>query len=140
MKQFWKQFFQRGLLVCCGGPLIVAIIYMCISASGNLTSLTPNEVAMAIISSTVMVFIAAGITAIYTVEKLPLITAVLLHGLILYADYLVFYLLNAWMPLKPCSIAIFTVIFIVGYAIIWLCIYMSLRKRTEKINKQIQSL
>ncbi len=140
MKNFWKEFVHRGLLVCCAGPLIVAIIYMCISASGNLTSLTPNEVCMAIFSSAVMAFVAGGITAIYTIENMPLIKALLLHGLILYIDYLGVYLLNSWIPLKVITITIFTVIYVVTFAIIGLCIYLTNRKRTEKINKQIQSL
>ena len=127
-------------MASCGGPLIVAIVYSCIAASGNLTSLTPNEVCVAIVSSAVMVFVAAGITAIYTVENMPLIKAVLLHGVILYIDYLAIYLLNSWLPMKLSTIVIFTAIFVVGYAIIWLCIYMGTRKHTEKINRQIKSL
>lgn len=140
MKQFWKQFLQRGLLVCCGGPLIVALIYMSISVCGNLTSLTPKEVCMAIISSAVMAFVAGGITAIYTVETIPLIKALLLHGLILYVDYLLLYLLNSWIPLKLITIVMFTVIYVVTFAIISLWIYLATRKRTEKLNEQIKSL
>ncbi len=140
MKRFWKEFCKRGLLVSCSGPLIVAIVYACIGASGNLTSLTPNEVCIAIISSAVMAFVAGGITAIYTVEKMPLVKTVLLHGAVLYIDYLAMYLLNRWMPLKMSTIAIFTAIFVGGYAIISLCIYLVTRRHTEKINRQIQSL
>ncbi len=140
MKNFWKQFVLRGLMVCCAGPLIVAIIYLCINASGNLKSLTPSEVATAIFSSAIMAFIAGGITAIYTIENMPLNKALLLHGLILYVDYLAVYLLNSWLPLKVITIAMFTVIYVVTYSIISLWIYLATRKRTEKINKQIQSL
>ena len=140
MKDFWKEFCKRGLLVSCAGPLIVGIVYVCVAASGNLTSLTPYEVCVAIVSSSVMTFVAAGITAIYTIESMPLIKAVLLHAVILYIDYLALYLLNSWLPLKVSTIAIFTSIYVVGYAIIWLCIYLVMRKHTEKLNRKIKGL
>ena len=140
MKSFWKGFCLRGLMVSCAGPILVAIIYVCIAASGNLISLTPYEVCTAIVSSAIMAFVAAGITAIYTIEKLPLIWAVLVHAGILYVDYLAGYLLNAWLPFAWKSVGIFTGSYIVGYALIWLCIYLGIRRRTKKINEQIQSL
>ena len=137
MKYFWKEFFKRGSSMAFVGPVIMAIVYLCIDSAELLAA---NEVSLGIITSTIMAFIAAGITAIYTVEKLPVIKAVLLHGIVLYADYLALYLINDWMEQSLTTIAVFTGIFVVGYALIWGFIYFMTRKRTEKINQQLKSL
>ena len=137
MKYFWKEFFARGLSMAFAGPVIMAIVYLCVDTDGMLAT---NEVSLGIITSAIMAFIAAGVTAIYTIEKLPLIKAVLLHGGILYADYLAVYLINDWMAFDLTAIAVFTGIFAVGYALIWAFIYFWTRKHTEKINRKLKSL
>ena len=100
-------------------------------------SLTPNEVALGILSITLMAFIAAGITVVYTVEQLPLPMAILIHGGVLYLDYLLMYLLNDWIPKD--GIGMFTLIFVLGYAAVWLVIYLSNRLKTAQINKKLHS-
>jgi len=97
MKQFWKDFLFRGLVSAASGPLVLAIIYGILGATGEVTSLTPREVCLGILSITLLAFIVAGITAIYQVEKLPLASATLIHGGVLYATYLLIYLINGWL-------------------------------------------
>ena len=138
MKQFAKEFLFRGLICAAGGPVVLAVIYGILGALGQVESLTPGEVCTAILSITVMAFIAAGITAVYQVERLPLLSAVLLHGGILYADYLLMYFLNSWFPRNWKGIGIFTAVFVIGYAITWLCIYLSIRRKTQRINQKLK--
>ena len=138
MKKFWKEFFLRGLVCAGGGPVVLAIIYGILGATGAAESFTPKEVSIGILSITVLAFIAAGMTAIYQMEQLPLPTMILLHGGVLYIAYILTYLLNGWLlnQLKP--ILIFTGIFIAGYAIVWLIIYCVERSKAEKINKKLK--
>lgn len=136
--KYVKEFLKRGLMVCAAGPVIMAIIYGILGATGAVNSVTPEKVCVEILTVTAMAFIAAGITVVYIIEKLPLVWAILIHSIVLYADYLGVYLLNNWIPMKPLTIAIFTAIYIVGYAIIWLCIYCSIRNKTAKINQKLQ--
>lgn len=137
MKQHIKQFCLRGLTAAVGGPVVLAIIYGILGKCGVIKCLPPGEVTLGILSITLMAFIAAGITVVYTVEQLPLPMAILIHGGVLYVDYLLMYLLNDWIPKG--GIGIFTLIFGLGYAAVWLVIYLSIRIKAAQINKKLHS-
>ena len=138
MKKFWKEFFLRGLICAGGGPVVLAIIYGIIGASGAVDSLSPREVCMAILSIALLAFIAAGMTAIYQAEQLPLPIMILIHGGALYLTYILTYLLNGWLQNSIVPILMFTGIFIVGYALIWCIIYLVEKKKAEKLNKLLK--
>lgn len=140
MKQFWKEFFLRGLICAGGGPVVLAIIYGILGATGVAESFSAREVCMGILTITLLAFIAAGMTAIYQMEQLPLPTMILLHGGALYIAYILTYLLNGWLLNQLTHILIFTGIFIAGYALIWLIIYCVERSKTEKLNKALKNL
>ena len=135
MKKFWKEFILRGLICAGGGPLVLAIIYGIFGMIGTPESLHPSEVSMAILTITLLAFIAAGMTAIYQMEQLPLATMILLHGGALYIAYLLTYLLNGWLLNQLVPIGIFTGIFIAGYALVWLVIYCIEKAKADKLNK-----
>lgn len=138
MKKAVLSFLHRGLMTACGGPVILAVVYWALERQGVIQSLTPGEVSTGIFSVTLMAFIAGGITVVYTMERLPLITAKLIHGGALYLDYLIFYLLNNWLPRNHTGILTFTAIFVGGYAIVWVCVYLSIKTKTESINKKLR--
>ena len=138
MKKFWKEFFLRGLICAAGGPLVLAVIYGILGATGAVESFSPGEVCTGILSITLLAFIAAGMTAIYQMEQLPLPTMILLHGGALYLTYLLTYLLNGWLLNQFVPILVFTGIFIAGYALIWLIIYFVTKAKAEKINKMLK--
>lgn len=135
MKAFWKDFLFRGLIVSAGGPLVLAVIYGILGATGTVAALTPWEVCLGIVTITLLGFTVAGMTAIYQVERLPLASAILIHGGVLYGLYLVIYLINGWVQQGLIPILVFTGIFIVGYALVWLIIYLVERAKIAKINK-----
>ena len=137
MKKYVLEFVKRGLMAASGGPVILAIIYYILGATGTVTAFTPNEVCMGILSITVMAFIIAGISMIYTVESLPLPMAILIHAGVLYLDYLLVYLLNSWLPRN--AIGTFTAIFAAGYALVWLVIYLCIRAKTKKLNEKLRA-
>ena len=135
MKKFWKEFLLRGLICAAGGPLVLAIIYGILGATGAVESLSPTEVCTGILTIAVLAFIAAGMTAIYQMEQLPLPTMILLHGGALYIAYLITYLLNGWLQNQFIPVLVFTGIFLAGYAFIWLIIYFVERSKANKLNK-----
>lgn len=139
MKKYVLDFVKRGLMVSVGGPVILAIIYGILGATGAVLSLSPREVVMGIFSSALLAFIAAGITVVYQVERLPLFAAVLIHGVVLYADYILIYLLNGWLKSQMIPVAIFTAAFIVGYAVIWLCIYKATKAKINQLNSKLNA-
>lgn len=138
MKKFWKEFLFRGLICAGGGPIVLAIIYGILGATGEVNQLTPNEVCMGILTITLLAFIVAGMTAIYQMEQLPLPTMILFHGGALYLAYILTYLLNGWLINQLTPILIFTGIFVGGYALIWLIIYCVEKNKTEKLNKLLK--
>lgn len=137
MKKYILKFVKRGLIAAAGGPVILAVIYGFLGATGTVTALTPGEVCVAILSITAMAFIAAGITMIYQVESLPLSMAILIHAGVLYLDYLLVYLLNRWLPEN--AVGMFTTIFFAGFALVWLIIWLYIRTSTRKLNQKMQT-
>ncbi|MBR6791110.1 MAG: DUF3021 domain-containing protein [Oscillospiraceae bacterium] len=136
--KYAKDFLHRGLLAAAGGPVILAVVYGILGASGTVTSLAPTEVCTGVLSITLMAFIAAGITTVYQIERLPLLSAILIHAGVLYLDYLIMYLLNGWIPEEAGGIGFFTVIFAGGYAAVWLCIWLGIRAKTRRLNRKLQ--
>lgn len=139
MKKHISQFFLRGLIAAGFGPMVLAIVYGILGATGVAKSLSTSEAAMGILSITLMAFIAGGINAIYQIEQLPLPTAIIIHAAVLYLDYLILYLLNDWIPRNAAAIGIFSAVFFVGFALVWLIIYLCIRKNTAAINKKMKA-
>ena len=137
MKKYALEFVKRGLMAAWGGPVVLAIIYGVLGKTGVVTALTPAEVTTGILSITLMAFMIAGISMIYTVEELPLPVAILIHGGVLYLDYLLVYLLNRWLPRNGQGIGVFTAIFAAGYGLVWLVIYLCIRRKTQKLNEKM---
>ena len=101
--------------------------------------LTVNEVALAILSSALLAFIAAGVSVVYQIERLPLMWASFIQAVVLYLDYLLIYLLNGWLKAELSVIMIFSLCFIAGYIIIWTMIYfLSIRPAIHKMNSKLQ--
>jgi len=138
MKKFWKEFFLRGLICAAGGPVVLAVIYGILGATGAAEALAPGEVCKGILTITGLAFVAAGMTAIYQIEQLPLPLAIQLHGGILYIAYILVYLLNGWLQNQLKPILVFTGVFIAGYGVIWLIIYHITRAKAKRINEKLK--
>ena len=138
MKKYALEFVKRGLVAASGGPAVLAIVYGILGASGVIDSLAPGQVCTGILTVTLMAFLAAGVSVVYQIERLPLLHATLIHACTLYLDYLLVYFLNAWIPQSLMGICIFTGIFIAGYALIWLGIILTIKANTARINKKLR--
>lgn len=138
MKRIILDFLHRGLITCGFGPIVVAVIFLTLQKNIGLETITINEYAISIFSSAILAFIAGGMNVIYQIERLPLMTAILIHGIVLYVTYLVVYLINNWIVWGVTPILIFTVIFVTGYLFIWLIIYIVNKSRTRKLNEMLK--
>ena len=138
MKKYIKEFILRGLMVSCGGPIVLAIIYAILGATGTVTALTPWEVSRGIVTISLLAFIAAGCTTLYQIEQLPVFSAALIHGIALYVTYILIYLVNGWLVRQLAAILVFTGVFIAGYGLVWLVIYLVTKRSAEKLNRQLQ--
>ena len=138
MKKIWMEFSRRGFAACGFGPLVLAVVYLILQQQGLVQTLTVNQVCLGIFSTSALAFIAGGMNAIYQIEQLPLMLAILIHGIILYVSYLATYLLNGWLKWGTTPILFFSGIFVLGYLIIWAIIYCIIRRNTKKVNELLR--
>ena len=134
MKKYMFEFFRRGLIACGLGPIVLAILYLILQHQAAVETLTVNQVCLGIFSLSALAFIAGGMNVIYQIERLPLMVAILIHGVVLYISYLGTYLLNDWLEWGTTPILVFSGIFVLGYLVIWAIIYSIIRKNTKKLN------
>ena len=138
MKRHIFDFIHRGLCACGFGPIVLAILYLILHQQGLVGTLTVHQVCVGIFSLSALAFVAGGMNAIYQIERLPLMPAILIHGSVLYISYLVTYLLNSWLEWGMVPVLVFTGIFIVGYLVIWVIIYFAIKKKTDRINEVLK--
>ena len=135
MKNTIREFIRRGLIACGFGPMVLAIFYLILQQQGLVQTLTVSEVCLGIFSLSALAFVAGGMNVIYQIERLPLMAAISIHGIVLYICYLGTYLLNGWLNQGITPILVFSGIFIVGYLIVWAIIYVIIKRKTEDLNK-----
>ena len=138
MKRFVLDFLRRGLVAAGIGPVVLAGIYWVLNRTAGLESLSVAQVCTGILSISLLSFFAGGMNAVYHTERLPLMAGFLLHGAVLYFGYLATYLLNDWLAAGWLPLAVFTVIFVLGYLIIWAVIYLLVKKRAAKLNRLME--
>ena len=138
MKKFVSNFLLRGLVACGFGPIVLAVVYLVLHQQGVVQTLAVTEVCMGIFSLFALAFVVGGTNAIYQIERLPVMLAILIHGVVLYVSYLIVYLVNDWLKWGFTPIVVFSAIFVVGYLTIWAIIYFVNKKNTERINKQLK--
>lgn len=134
MKKIVMEFVRRGAVACGIGPIVLSVLYLILQYQGVVQMLTVNQVCIGIFSLSALAFIAGGMNAVYQIEQLPLMVAILIHGCVLYSSYLVTYLINDWLDWGALPILVFTAIFVVGYLAIWAVIYSIVKRNTARIN------
>ena len=135
MKKYALDFMRRGLIALGFGPLVLAVIYFILNKFAGLETLSVDRVCTGIISISLLSFIAGAMNFVYHIERLPIMVAILIHGAALYLSYLLTYLVNGWLEQNIVAFLVFTSIFVFGFILIWLIIYVIIRNNTEKINR-----
>ena len=138
MRRIISEFCRRGLMACGLGPLVLAALYLILDHQGVIAALSVSEVCLGIVSLSALAFIAGGMNVLYQIERLPLMTAILIHGGVLYMSYLGTYLINGWLEWGTSPILVFSAIFVLGYLLIWAIIYSVTKKRTTRLNEKLK--
>lgn len=138
MKEIVKKFIKRGMAFGGFGPIIASIVILIISISDKELMISPTQFITITISTYLLGFIHAG-TSVFHEEDISIIKAMGLQLLCLYIAYLGSYLINDWIPFDWNIIIIFTLIFVTGYLIIWLTIYLIIRYRIKKLNQKLNN-
>lgn len=138
MNRYLKDFLHRGLIFGGFGPIVVAIVFMCISLADRGFSLTASQILLATVSSYLLAFVQAGVTVFNQIEHWSTVKSLLCHFVTLYATYSVCYVVNSWIPFEPMVLVIFSVIFAVLFFVIWTIVYLSVKATSKKFNSQLK--
>ena len=138
MKKVALEFLRRGVMSCGVGPIILAVLYLILHHNGVVENVSVKELCVGIFSLSALAFVAGGINALYQLERLPLMAAILIHGSVLYVSYLMTYLVNGWLEWGRVPVLVFTGIFVVGYLVIWAVIYFVIKRKTKNLNKMMK--
>lgn len=138
MKKLISEFFRRGLVAWGFGPVVLAVVYLVLQRVEAVQTVTVEQACTGIFSLSALAFLAGGMNVVYRIEKLPLMAAMLIHGIVLYLGYLVTYLVNGWLEQGMLPILVFSGIFVVGYLVIWACIYCTTKKSTARVNTMLK--
>ena len=140
MKKLILGFVHKGLTACGFGPIIWAIVYFFLEKNGVAEVLTVRKAVVEIIMVILLAFIAGGINIVYQIERIPLMIAIFTHGIILYLDYVVIYLINGWLGSGIEQFLIFTACFFAGYAVVWTIIYRIIKRNTNRLNQTLSRM
>ena len=133
-----RDFFFRGLLFGGFGPIIAGIVFLVLHFTLKDLTLTGLQVFTAIVSTYLLAFVHAGASVFNQIESWPLAKSTLCHFGLLYVAYVLCYVINSWIPFEPLVLGIFTAIFAVGYAVIWLAVYVSIRVTVKRLNRSLR--
>lgn len=133
-----RDFFFRGLLFGGFGPVIAGIVYLILHFTLEDLTLTGLQVFTVIVSTYLLAFVHAGASVFNQIESWPLAKSTLCHFGLLYIAYVLCYVINSWIPFEPLVLGIFTAIFAVGYAVIWLAVYVSIRVTVKRLNRSLR--
>ncbi len=138
MNKYLKEFLHRGLLFGGFGPIIGGIVFLSVEFSGVSLNLSGYQNFIAIISLYLLAFVQAGVSVVNQIEGWSILKSTGIHFLSIYLVYLLCYLLNSWIPFDWLVIAIFSAIFLVGYAIIWITVCLIVKKTSKKLNQALK--
>ncbi len=120
------------------GPLIAGVVYLCLHLSIEDFPLTGMEMFAAIISTYLLAFVQAGVSIFNQIESWSVGKSLLCHLSTLYAAYATCYIINAWIPFDWRVLLIFTAAFVALYMVIWLTVYLCVRRTQKRLNAQLK--
>ena len=135
MNKYVKEFLHRGLMFSGFGPIVAGVV----SLFEPFPIKDGKTIFVAILSTYLLAFIHAGSSVFNSVEKWSPAKAAFIHLVTLYVSYLSCYLVNSWIPFETSVVEVFTVIFVAGYFVIWLPVYLSVRATTKRMNEKLKS-
>ncbi len=137
MNKYFVSFLQRGIAFSGFGPIVAGIIFLILSFTVEDFSLSGEQVFVAILSTYVLAFIHAGVSAFWQIEHWSFPRTLACHFLCIYAAYLLCYTVNSWIPFETVAILIFTALFAVAYVVVWLTVYLIVKSVSKRINEKL---
>lgn len=140
MNRYLKSFLQRGLIFGGFGPIISGVVYLVLDRCVPHVAVSGTDLFVIILSTYLLAFIHAGASIFNQIEHWPIAKALLCHFGSLYVTYLLCYMINRWIVFELSIVLIFTAIFVAGYAVVWLTVFIVTKITEKKLNDKIKSL
>ena len=140
MNRYLKSFLQRGLIFGGFGPIISGVVYLVLDRCVPHVAVSGTDLFVIILSTYLLAFIHAGASIFNQIEHWPIAKSLLCHFGSLYVTYLLCYMINRWIAFELSIVLIFTAIFVAGYAVVWLTVFIVTKITEKKLNAKIKSL
>ena len=140
MNKYLKEFFHRGLIFGGFGPIVAAIVFAILDATLDNFTLGGRDILFAVVSTYLLAFVQAGVSVFNQIEHWSIAKSLACHFISIYLAYSITYVANSWIPFEPMVLVIFTAIFVVVYAVIWLSTFFAVRATEKKLNKNLKKL
>lgn len=138
MNRYLKEFLHRGLVFAGFGPIILGIIFFVLEKTLDDFSVSGGQILLGIVSTYILAFVQAGVSVFNQIDHWPLPKSLLCHFSMLYAVYVICYILNSWIPFEWGVIGIFTAIFVVIYFTVWFTVYFIAKATGKKLNATLK--
>ncbi len=138
MNRHLKEFLHRGLVFAGFGPIIFGIIIFILEKTLDDISISAGHILLGIVSTYLIAFVQAGASVFNQIEHWSLPKSLLYHFGMIYAVYVICYIINSWIPFEWGVVGIFTAIFVVTYFIIWFTVYLVVKATGKKLNATLK--
>ena len=140
MNIYIKKFLHRGLVFAGFGPIVMGIIYTILEYAVEDFSVSGIEICLAIVSTYFLAFVQAGASVFNQIDEWSIAKSTACHFTVLYLAYILCYLLNTWIPLKMVVLLLFTLIFVIGYFVIWISVVICIKLVSKKMNQKLRNI
>ncbi len=137
MNIYVKEFLKRGMMFSGLGPVTVGIVIFIISEITKNVNLDGRQILIMVVSSYFLAFVQAGATVFNQIEHWSVPKSLACHFSLLYAAYVLCYLVNSWIPFDFKVIAVFSIIFIATFFTVWTTVFLCVRHLSKKLNKNL---
>ena len=119
------------------GPIVVGIVVLCITYFDGVKEYSALPIFTSIVSTYILAFVQAGATVFNQIEHWSVPKSVFCHFGLLYVVYSLAYIANSWIPFKAEVLGVFTMIFVVGFFLIWGIVYLAVKSTGKKFNEKL---
>ncbi len=138
MNRYLKEFLHRGLVFAGFGPIVLGIIFFVLEKPLDDFSVSGGQILLGVVSTYILAFVQAGVSVFNQIEHWSLPKSLFCHFGMLYAVYVICYILNSWIPFEWGVIGIFTAIFVVTYFVVWFTVYFIVKATGKKLNATLK--
>lgn len=138
MNKYLKEFLHRGLIFSGFGPVVLGIILFIVSKTVDDFSISGEQILLGIASTYILAFVQAGATVFNQIEHWSTPKSLFCHFGMLYAVYVMCYVLNSWIPFEWGVIGVFTAIFVAVFFTVWFTVYFIVKATSKKLNAKLK--